>query len=1346
MDINNDLQQINTFVKGMNTDVSDALMDSSQYRYAENVRLATNTEENTGELRLIEGTKQFTYGYGDIAAMTSIRDILVVITKDSRILKKDFSIDDTWRIVFDPGDGEKISTENLSLVTRWENDKDVKLYIADGVHNLMYVNLKDEGGQIIQKISDIVSVSDQLLDQPKAQLSTNTGQLPPVKIQYAYRMYTEGGAATTLSPLSNIITLYKGNEGYKYTDTETDKAIDITIPQYEGSDNFDKMQIFRVAYQQVGQDPKVSLIYEGDYQSTYTDTGREVQSQAFEDILAMMQNAIVPTIIESKNDYMFAANVKYKQDDVDRGIEAAGDFRIYSSGDEGRTYNAQFSSENIKHYNESFWMKKDDPTKIGGHGDFMDWEYCYNTIYINDKNEKFRDFDLTNQTFEQICSLRQGEVYRYGAIFYNQNGQRSSVKWLCDIMIPQRTPYSIIDRNGERICIAEQIGIKFTVHHLPDGFEAAEIVRAPRQLSDRIRIVQGIAGFPYKLYKRDVNVSNDAPVPFMSTNDICAPYLISTNKFKFVVRQEDKIEINENMNRIWTGDYDIAHSDCALSRSESDNTKLVFACPEYSYQPDDIKNILSNNIAVEVAYKRHISSQKLNLPGWEGHDELYNRNGDVVQAINYKGTNTSNYWYLTSDSGDGGIFGDEIEGLQVYEYNKQIGFYCMANYNDAHSPYISNNGVNNVSFYKIYPTDNISSSGEIINIKQTAYTTSPKALSGVDDRGYAQFENSRVNIDAVSYINWSVPLLYHQRDDQTAIHYNNQGEYDNLQINEDLDRLWERYPLTSPVGSTGKYILMSLNGTLPFDSGNQNFMTVPVVNIVKTNPNPYGGYDTKDRTNYSQHGYYIKGLDSKEVFDGDCYPGVFIFNAQHAWFNENLINVKEGQRYFVGTRQVCVYFIPLESNIDLSATYGDLYNRISAEKDYYIQDEPDSFDGYTQDDLAYLYNTAYGYEPDNIQYSAIYYSSISDNNYDCRVYYSSPKTNGELIDSWLYFAQNNCMDVDTRYGKITNMRLFKDKLMFWQEHGTGVLSVNERTILNDDESHNIIVGTGDVLSRYDYISTVYGMKPNQYNAEVQSNYTQYWWDGYNKELLAYTGGMELIPLTKTKGCTNYINSREESSDPMLAYDSKYDEILAQVVKTADAGETLVYNEQTQSFQSIYTFVPIYRATINNDLYLANTELIYVQNKQHIDNYSLLFNKPAFPKVRIVVNKNNIYTKTFDNLTFGGRMYKGSLPTIVNWPMQRGNGEYIKEEHLNTPMHHLIFTFETPLKQKSTVRGDKAASVDEYDYRLAIPRNGSDVEYGNRMRGKTMQCEIASDYNSTDFSLQYITTKFRMSWS
>ena len=80
MDINNN-QQVNTFVKGMNTDVSDALMDSSQYRYAENVRLVTNTDSNSGEIRVVEGTKEFTDYFRTIGikTMCSIRNLLVVV-------------------------------------------------------------------------------------------------------------------------------------------------------------------------------------------------------------------------------------------------------------------------------------------------------------------------------------------------------------------------------------------------------------------------------------------------------------------------------------------------------------------------------------------------------------------------------------------------------------------------------------------------------------------------------------------------------------------------------------------------------------------------------------------------------------------------------------------------------------------------------------------------------------------------------------------------------------------------------------------------------------------------------------------------------------------------------------------------------------------------------------------------------------------------------------------------------------------------------------------------------------------------------------------------------------------
>ena len=50
-------QQVNTFLKGMNTDTSDMLLGSDQYRYAKNIRIVTNSNSDDGEVRIVEGNK-----------------------------------------------------------------------------------------------------------------------------------------------------------------------------------------------------------------------------------------------------------------------------------------------------------------------------------------------------------------------------------------------------------------------------------------------------------------------------------------------------------------------------------------------------------------------------------------------------------------------------------------------------------------------------------------------------------------------------------------------------------------------------------------------------------------------------------------------------------------------------------------------------------------------------------------------------------------------------------------------------------------------------------------------------------------------------------------------------------------------------------------------------------------------------------------------------------------------------------------------------------------------------------------------------------------------------------------
>jgi hypothetical protein len=226
----------------MNTDVSDMLMDNSQYKYAENVRLVTNTDGNSGELRMVDGTESVgwdSFPGGTIKGMTSVRDVMIVVGyKNNRhyIYVHKVGANQDWICAYESKIGEDFG-EYLSFVTRYESDKLIKLYIADGLNQMMYINLApyinftDNAPEPLEGIDSITINVEEFIAPIKAELSTSAGQVPGVKVQYAYRYYKLGGAATQISPMSNVVTIYKSaNEGYKEVDKTTSKSIKLTLP------------------------------------------------------------------------------------------------------------------------------------------------------------------------------------------------------------------------------------------------------------------------------------------------------------------------------------------------------------------------------------------------------------------------------------------------------------------------------------------------------------------------------------------------------------------------------------------------------------------------------------------------------------------------------------------------------------------------------------------------------------------------------------------------------------------------------------------------------------------------------------------------------------------------------------------------------------------------------------------------------------------------------------------------------------------------------------------------------------------------------------------------------------
>lgn len=1385
MDINKNYQ-INTFIKGMDTDTSDMYLEDSQYRMAENVRLLTNTDSNSGELHLIEGTTLYNVEFykvtkdGDkeeqgniwkdsyILATDSVRNIGIVILKEGdawSIYKIDFDVNEGY-LLFGPC-VEPIWTTNwenekqISTVTRWESDTNVKLYIADRTeqHQLMSIQIHDNYylGDTFDKMFSYQRI---LLPPPIAEISDQTGSIKAGVIFYAYRLYTEAGNYTPLSPVSKKVVTYKTNySGYEQDET-SGRAVKITINPQE-RDFFQYIQLYRILYNKSSEIPEISLILDrriNDVGVTYIDSSdiAEESDISFEDFLSQISPRIIPKYIESKEDYLFAANIKYAQDEVDtlfKDFDArcySPGMKVLADGDEQEVLKADWDTiknENLvfSFYDENgclVWNKEDwqlyytqndlengplTPTEtpdvqyawynnnrymenitpyegvINGIGKNLCWRYVYEDVADNALTAQ----NQTGTIKESTSTFRSEECYRFGIRLFDKYGNSSSVKWISDIIMPNiltscKTKY----RN---------VGIQFFINTFYtgwqnnwDGISAVEIVRCNRTISDKCTITQGITGFPYAVQHE--NKQTLVPVHYVSME-----------------------KINFNYNSTSSG---LTVSPLVITSIQPQQNVVMFCSPENSYMSDDVKSIFNaytGNLYTYPSHKLDVDSEHLHntfitvkspisaIP--DQTEEL-----DIIRPKSIVSNPAEPYWIVKKYNAYEGKY-YPTSTMEYVEISNNYGANATDNVQDIGTTYFRYNYITATGTPQTYNCNPI-------KIGDFEFVKSPRSdhFSNFDTLTY--MDDSTV-INNLNFINWTVLAASLSTSVQSGAGF---WKWDpesggGLGLN--------RYP----IGSGGSCILMSSEEIssqwgIEDPPSVEKFMRVYVQNVKKP-VIPYDGVLGIKNSKYESHGDFIK-INIQDlaqnppilinVFSGDTKLRVYTYNASHNFWN---------QRYAMQNRMGTSYVLPLECDIDIQAQYGTLFG-VDGVNDYRVQDYPDSVGSWQQEVPAYdnTYNPIYNASLELIAYSEKQDQKNKNNIYDTRIFYSHKKTNNESLDSWNDFQALNYRDVDSRYGEITGLKLFKNKLIFWQERAAGVLSVNEKVALSDTNGSEIVLGHGSTLERFDYITTTYGLQKNSNAYDVSENYL-YWWDGNHKEILQVSEKDQLVPLTVVKHVRNYINRFDDDLyTPSMVYDNLYKEILCNVKNN----ESIVYNEFVDKFTAVYKFTPIFKITHGGNIYLSDRRgPLYMYNKC-TDNKSQLFGQDSTPLVRYTINKNPEQIKVYDTQEIGGRFYGGGEVDE--------KFEGLQYNRVNTELSQLKFAYKTPLKQSSETSGNKLSNI-EYAYKLAIPRNGQKIsngnfdaveEYGNRMRGNTMQCEFKSTSNSLDFSLQYITTKFRISWT
>jgi hypothetical protein len=418
----------------------------------------------------------------------------------------------------------------------------------------------------------------------------------------------------------------------------------------------------------------------------------------------------------------------------------------------------------------------------------------------------------------------------------------------------------------------------------------------------------------------------------------------------------------------------------------------------------------------------------------------------------------------------------------------------------------------------------------------------------------------------------------------------------------------------------------------------------------------YGGntYAARNRSNYIAASSIRNSTDIYTYcYGGDTFIGFF----------DHLYSSWE-QNSATSTKPEAVYF-PCESSINVALRHDDSYHRVYGNSySERIHDTAGvwsngtSTQDYAQPKDLYVYNSVYSKENDTKLFINEPFDWTLQTTFDTRVYASSVKTPNELSDSWLKFAVLSYKDVDPQFGEITALKTINDQMLFFQPKAFGVLSINERALLQTGSISQLSLGTSGVLERFDYAKTGIGVSDKRHLVLTQNGL--YWVDIINKAMFKFTSGSEEISLMK--GMDSYFKTNVVSTSTFLAYhDPQYKEVY---LTDNTNNWTVVYNELTDSFVTHTSFYPILALNYNDQLFTSINRLNFYRHNDFYASRCLFHGGNYQPTtVTLLINPSKGDITLFNNLEWltetynsaGADAYTLTWNNITYWNSHQHSG-------------------------------------------------------------------------------------------
>lgn len=473
--------------------------------------------------------------------------------------------------------------EFLSCVGRYESDDNIKVYWATSYRPIRCYNALEylwtidgtSGSDYLDPDRFNLLPISQIEDNSVFPYSMVSGSLYSGTVFYTVSLLKDNLQESAVMPINRSgLPIYSDDINVEPScdikgDTEsveTDKGVKVRVDiMDDDKDFYDKIRLYRIHYATYASTPTITIVGDSDISTEFVyDTGGEGDGEiTLEEFSVITGLNYYAKTLTSKDNRLFAGNIKEGVFKVDFDARAYRfmlsststlSAAIYEDYDDNtldmtvttsnwdsvpETANCVNLYNSLEYEFDSAYQYKyqSDGTTLGAEGPEVtvsfttqSWEFDKYT-YVNTPTLWGSDEDNTNPiNASRIVAYQRGEVYRFGLVFYAEDGSESDVKWVCDLKIPG--PYEDLGDDYE-IVYTNTTGTatnraslhpRFTLKNgLPEGAVGFRVVRAERTDDDRSVVTTGIYSISYDSSEYSNVLSfpaNSTEVPiYTSTSD-----------------------------------------------------------------------------------------------------------------------------------------------------------------------------------------------------------------------------------------------------------------------------------------------------------------------------------------------------------------------------------------------------------------------------------------------------------------------------------------------------------------------------------------------------------------------------------------------------------------------------------------------------------------------------------------------------------------------------------------------------------------------------------------------------------------------------------------------------------